>query len=69
VESAKKLRFYDKADLEALIRVQAQEKAELYGTVNALRQVWCPNHIHCVTRQQYGWQCSSGNVHVLVLCA
>eukprot|EP00873_Tetraselmis_striata_P035267 jgi/Tetstr1/455531/TSEL_042354.t1 len=44
VESAKKLRFYDKADLDALIRAQAKEKETLYGTVNALRQILESRH-------------------------
>lgn len=39
VDSAKKLRFYDKADLDALITAQAKEKELLYSTCHALQHV------------------------------
>jgi hypothetical protein len=40
-ESAKRLRWYDNADLAKLAVQQLQEKQQLLDTIAALRQVWC----------------------------
>ena len=39
VESARKLRWYDRDDLSQLVALHAQEKHALQATVSALRQV------------------------------
>ena len=39
VESARKLRWYDRDDLSQLVALHSQEKHALQATVSALRQV------------------------------
>jgi hypothetical protein len=39
IDSAKKLRWYDKDDLSQLVELTTREKQQLQGTISALRQV------------------------------
>eukprot|EP00798_Chlamydomonas_sp_ICE-L_P010479 gene10479-8443_t len=39
LESAKKLRWYDKVDLQGLVRNHSREKRELYDTITALKKI------------------------------
>lgn len=44
IDSAKKLRWYDREDLSQLVEVTTKEKLQLQETITALRQV--PATIH-----------------------
>lgn len=46
VESAKKLRWYDRPDLNHLVQQNLREKNDLFGVNAALRQVSAANHIN-----------------------
>ena len=44
IDTAKKLRWYDREDLSQLISITTREKQQLQDTVTALRQVsWLPS--------------------------
>ena len=59
IDTAKKLRWYDREDLSQLISITTQEKQQLQDTVSALRQVpWLPptqawQFLCCLTPAQW----------------
>lgn len=62
VESAKKLRWYDRPDLNNLIQQNLRDKNDLLGVNAALRQVCRPSH----TAHLYYWHACSGYTSILL---